>query len=108
MADIDDIGRLAGDDGAAEQAFALRRQLDRHAVAHDVDDFVHGEAHRAAVVAEHQHGLLAGLRPGMRVVERHQRHEVLTVLHDMAAADMLDGSGIDVFETGDELERHGL
>src|SRR3546814_9572118 len=59
VAGVDDVGRLATDDRGADEAFALRRQLDVHALLDDVDDLLDHKAHSAVPVGEHQNRLTA-------------------------------------------------
>ena len=47
MADVDDLGRLALDDGRAEHAGIVAGDLDVEAVLDDVDDLVDHQRHRA-------------------------------------------------------------
>jgi hypothetical protein len=54
MADIDDFGGLALDDGRAEHAGIVADDLDVEAVLNDVDDLVDHQRHRAHAVGEHQ------------------------------------------------------
>src|ERR1700694_4338223 len=63
--------------------------------------------HRAAVVGEHQDRLGArGLDadPG----HLHQRHQLVAVLHHIAAVGEFDLVGGDLFQPGHQPERHGL
>ena len=81
--------------------------LDVEPLLDDVDDLVDHEPHRAAVIGEHQDRLGAG---GLDrdAVHLHQRHQLLAVLHHVAAVTELDLVGGDLFQPGDEAERDRL
>ena len=81
--------------------------LDVQPLLDDVDDLVDHEPHRAAVVGEHQDRLRA-LRLDVDPVHLHQRHQLLAVLHHVAAVTEFDLVGGDLFQPGDEAERHRL
>ena len=81
--------------------------LDVQPLLDDVDDLVDHEPHRAAVVGEHQDRLRAGGLDG-DPVHLHQRHQLLAVLHHVAAVRELDLVGGDLLQPGDEAERHRL
>src|SRR6185437_15622252 len=107
VADVDHFGGLALDHGGAENAGLLARDLDVQLLLDDVDDLVDHEPHRAAVVGEHQDRLGArglDVDPG----HLHQRHQLLAVLHHVAAVTELDLVGGDLLQTRDEAERHRL
>src|SRR3546814_12719573 len=76
---------LATDDRGADEAFALRRQLDVHALLDDVDDLLDHKAHSAVPVGEHQNRLTAFGLQLLADVHHDQRHELPTVLPDVPA-----------------------
>ena len=84
VADVDHLGGLALDHGRAQNAVLGARNLDGEALLDDVDNLVDHQAHGAAVVGEHQDRLAAGAlhrHPG----HLHQRHQLVAVLHHVAA-----------------------
>ena len=107
MADVDHFGGLALDHGGTENAVRLAGDLDVQPLLDDVDDLVDHEPHRAAVVGEHQDRLRA-LRLDRDPGHLHQRHQLLAVLHHVAAVTELDLVGGDLLQPGDEAERNRL
>ena len=86
---------------------SLAGDLDVQLLLDDVDDLVDHQPHRAAVVGEHQDRLDArGL--DVDAGHLHQRHQLLAVLHHVAAVGEFDLVGGDLFQPGDEAERHRL
>ena len=73
----------------------------------DVDDLVDHQPHRAAVVGEHQDRLDAR-GPDADTVHLHQRHQLIAVLHHIAAVGEFDLVGCDFFQPGHQAERHRL
>ncbi len=41
-------------------------------------------------------------------IDAQQRHKLIAILHEMAAVGDFDAAAIDLFEPGDQRERHGL
>ena len=107
VADVDHLGGLALDHGRAENALAGAGDLDVQLLLDDVDDLVDHEPHRAAVVGEHQ-DRLRPWRLDVDPVHLHQRHQLLAVLHHVAAVTEFDLVGGDLLQPGDEAERHRL
>ena len=107
MADVDHFRRLPLDDRGAENALLATRDLDVETLLDDVDDLVDHESHRAAVVGEHQDRLRA-FGADRNAVHLHQRHELLAILHHVAAVGELDLVDADLLETRDERKRHRL
>src|SRR5260363_471698 len=68
-------------------------------------DLVDDEAHRASLVGEHQDRLRArGLHRD--AFHLHQRHQLIAVLHHVAAIGDLDLVGRDLLQPRDERQRH--
>ena len=107
MADVDHLGGLALDHGGAQNAVLAAGDLDVEPFLDDVDDLVDHEPHRAAVIGKHQDRLGAcGLDADP--VHLHQRHQLVAVLHHVAAVGEFDLVGGELFQPGDEPERHRL
>ena len=83
------------------------RDLDVEPLLDDVDDLVDHKPHGALVVDEHQDRLRAG-GPDLDALHLHQRHQLVAVLHHVAAVTELDLVGGDLLEAGDERKRHRL
>jgi hypothetical protein len=102
MADIDDLGRLAGDHRATDRAGVPAENLHVQLFLDDIDDFVDGEPHPAVAVREHQQRLPA-LGPDVAfVVEAYQRHELAAILHEVSSRGVLDPRAVDFLEPRDE------
>ena len=108
VADIDDFGGLALDDGGAEHAGIVAGDLNVEAVFDDVDDLVDHQRHRAAAVREHQQRLGALALDAHVLVHADQRHQLAAVLHHVAAVRQLDLAGVDFLEPRDQRQRHRL
>ena len=108
VADIDDFGRLALDDGGAEHAGIVAADLNVEAVLDDIDDLVDHQRHRAGAVREHQQRLRALALHAHALAHAHQRHQLAAVLHHVAAVRQLDLAGVDFLEPRDQRQRHRL
>ena len=108
VADVDDLGRLALDDGGAEHAGIVAADLDVEPVLDDVDDLVDHQRHRAGAVGEHQQRLGALALHAHALVHADQRHQLAAVLHHVAAVRQFDLAGVDFLEPRDQRQRHRL
>src|SRR6185312_9105541 len=106
--DVDEVGGLAGDDRAAENAGPLAEQVDRIDGLDDVDDLLDGNADRVLAFGEDEDRLAVRRSEGRRRIEREDRHQRAAVLHHRAAVCDLEGRAVEHFEPRDELERQGL
>src|SRR6476660_8101352 len=85
MADVDNLGRMTPDNGGAEHAWILTRNLNVEVVIDNVDDLVDHQRHRAASVGEHQQRLGALAFYTHVLAHADERHQMAAVLHHVTA-----------------------
>ena len=108
VAGVDDVGRLARDDRAAEVPFLVGAELDAELVLDDVEDLVDDEPHGAVAIGEDQDRLASFCLHDIARVDRDQRHELAAVLHDRLAVRFLDLVELDLLEPRHQGQRHRL
>ena len=97
----------AFDHGIAEQARTIARHFDVKPVFDDVDDLVDQRPIERPRSENTRIGCAPSFRAGF-AVDAQQRHQLIAILHQMAAVGDFDPAAIDLLEPGDERQRHGL
>ena len=101
MRDVDDLCGAALHHRIADKARTLARDLDVEPLLDDVDDLVDDEAHAPAAIGKHQnrHGAIL---LELAAVDADERHELIAILHEIAAVGDLDTAAIDLLKAGDQ------
>src|SRR5262249_21435372 len=108
VADIDDFGCLAADDGGTEHARIFARDLDVEVVLDNVDDLVDHQRHGAAAIGKHQQWLCALTLHTHVLAHADERHQMAAVLHHMAAVRQLDPVRIDLLKSRNKRQWDSL